>query len=123
MIMKGHFMVMIAVAYQSASATLLDDFRPLDHSQDISFGGAFEGGHSLVGTFTGGMVGGERDVELSQFENTSFPGPTFMTRYEENRGPYFRIGGYGNETPGNGTDGHVIVQYDGVGDEQGNTGR
>jgi len=46
-----------------------------------------------------------------------------MTRYEEYRGPYFRVGGIGNNTPGNGSSGHVIMQYDGTGDEQGNTGR
>ncbi|MFN8219774.1 MAG: PEP-CTERM sorting domain-containing protein [Fimbriimonadales bacterium] len=106
----------------TASATILDAFQPIDHSNDLSFGGAFEGGHSLVGSYRADCAGGERDVELSQLENTSLPGPVFMARFYDYTPAPFRLGGDGNGTPGFSSVGHAILQYDGIGDENGNLG-
>lgn len=121
--MRSVFTVLLFGLYEVASATILDSFQPIDHSNDLTFGGAFEGGHSLVGSYRADCVGGERDIELSQLENTSLPGPSFMARYYDYTSAPFRLGGYGNDTPGNPTEGHAILQYDGIGDEEGNTGR
>ncbi|MFN8219773.1 MAG: PEP-CTERM sorting domain-containing protein [Fimbriimonadales bacterium] len=120
--MKSVFTVLLLGLNNVASATLVDSFQPFNHSQDITFGGANEGGHSFVTAFRGDILGGERDVELSQLDNTSPPGPLFMARYEEFRGPFYRVGGIGNGAPGSSSPGHVLLQYDGSGDEDGNEG-
>lgn len=114
-------LVVLALGASFSEATLLDSFLTRDQD-DLIFGGPNEGGHSLVASNFANCVGGERDFEFKQFQNTPEPGPRFIAAHD----PLFgglRIGGYGNETPGSGSGGYAILQYDGLGDEVGNLGR
>lgn len=109
-----------------AQATMIDNFLPIDHSQDLTFGEKTYVNRSFVAVQTGDMLGGERDVEFFQAERTFFEPPQFIARYEPNPNEsnrvHFRFGMVG---PGGGNGqaiGHARLQYDGRGDENGNTG-
>lgn len=120
--MKHYILSLVFVCVvPSADATLIDSFFNRDQS-DITFGGPDEGGHSIVASLNANCVGAERDFEFFQNENAISPGPRFVAQYDSAFGG-LRIGGFANDTPGNGSSGRVILQYDGSGDEIGNTGR
>lgn len=120
--MKHYFISLVfAGVVSNADATLIDSFFTRDQP-DISFGGPDEGGHSFVASLDANCVGAERDFEFFQNENAISPGPRFVAQYDLAFGG-LRIGGFANDSPGNGSSGRTILQYDGSGDEVGNTGR
>ena len=121
---RMHILIVSVMALAgSARATLIDDFLPVDHNQDLTFGGHSFGINSYVASFSGNMLGGERDVEIRQLTQ-SLGQAAFFARYDHNGGsndPFaYRVGALGT---GNSVDnGVVTLQYDRSGDEVNNTG-
>lgn len=109
-----------AFAASTASATLLDSFSIADQPNDVFFSGFDNGGKSFTASYNATCVGGERDLEFFQSQNTALPGPRFMGAWDDFAGGW-RFGASGNATPSP-TDGYAILQYDGAGDEDGNLG-
>lgn len=108
-----------------SSATMIDSFTPIDHTQDITFGEETYVNRSFVGVQTGNMLGGERDVEFIQKLRTAFEPPQFVARFQRyglyNR-EFFRFGAFGPGAQFGAAEGSARLQYDGLGDEVGNLG-
>lgn len=109
----------------NSKATMIDPFI-VDPSQNISFGEKTFVNRSFVGVQRGTAIpGGERDVELFQRDRTFFQPPLFVARFENynryNRS-YFRFGGLGPGAGNGAADGYAKLQWDGIGDEEGNLG-
>ncbi|HMS55475.1 MAG TPA: PEP-CTERM sorting domain-containing protein [Fimbriimonadaceae bacterium] len=113
------------IATGSGHAVMIDDFLPVDHANDLTFGDRTYVNRSFVHSYGGSVLGGERDVELVQRERTFINPPQFFARWQHHdlfNGDFFRVGVSGPGA-GNGTaNGRVFLQYDGSGDEVGNTG-
>ena len=110
----------------NAESTLLDDFLPVDENFSLTYGPEMPAG-SIVGVTAGDMVGGERDLEIVQTTSREpLVGASFYMRYEPHRfysnQKFFYLGGDGPGENYPGEDAMIRIQYDGTGDEQGNTG-
>lgn len=106
---------------------IVDDFDPVDHSHDFTFGSSEYVNRSFVRVFNGPMLGIERDVEYFQEIATNAAGrPQFFTKYQvyENLGntEYFSLGAYGPGSSLGRAKGYIEMQYDRNGDEVDNTG-
>lgn len=107
-------------------AMMLDSFTPINHAHDLVFGDLGHQNTSFVAAQAGNMIGGERDVEILQAEDpvgtrepeiyAGYRRPPNM--FEES---YF-IGARGTGTGGQQFEAFITLQYDGAGDEVGNTG-
>ncbi|HMS53982.1 MAG TPA: hypothetical protein PKA27_01155 [Fimbriimonadaceae bacterium] len=108
----------------SAPSVMIDSFTPIDHTYDRTLSTPFSG-RSVVDVVTGDMLGGERDREIRHSLDSQFG--TVYARYEYNsfyQREFYAVGGVGRSIANGGSAGSAVVtlQYDGTGDEQGNTG-
>lgn len=105
---------------------VVDNFDPVNHAHDFTFGSSEYVNRSFVRVFNGPMLGVERDVEYFQEVPTNAAGrPEFYTKYQpyfSSGQEYFSIGAVGPGGSLGRARGYIEMQYDRNGDEVGNTG-
>lgn len=105
----------------ASNAFLIDDFRPINFSNNIDLQGPIPD-RSFVAAQTGGMLSGERDVELFVTSRNDAPN-RYIAGYGDFRGATeYRVGGIGAGGAFLREDCRFTLQYDGTDDETGNTG-
>lgn len=124
-IYKALPLLLIACCPQFAGATLIDSFFPIDHSLDRILVGNAETGSSYVESFAGYGIGGERDLEFYLQDPSGGAFNRAIARYERVPGDSFEAFRFGVLGPGavqGASRFEVSLQYDGIGDEEGNEG-
>ena len=118
--------ILLVTTMSNTEATLIDDFLPIDPNLSVTYGPAQPAG-SVVDTLAGTMLSGERDMEIVQTTSRDPSlGARFFMRYEPQRWygneEFFFLGGQGPGLGFGGEDGILRLQYDSLGDEEGNIG-
>lgn len=116
----------LLVIHSAGETMMIDSFSPINHDFDLVMGDLSHRNTSLVAAQSGSVLGGERDVELVQAQDpVGSRDPRIYAGYHTPPNlfeEYYFLGGIGTGLGGNSFESFIILQYDGSGDENGNTG-